>query len=69
MFKMFLVMCLLANGVPECTTYYENTGQTYPTQELCDQAAEAKFNEMTTAFLENDIPFESMVIGCEKNLT
>jgi len=65
MFKMFLVMCLLANGVPECTTYYEDTKQTFPTQELCDQAAEDKFNEMTGAFLQNNIPFESMVIGCE----
>lgn len=59
-------MCLLANGVPECTTYYEDTGQTFPTQQLCEQSAEAKFDEMTTAFLQNDIPFESMVIGCEK---
>jgi len=59
-------MCILANGVPECTTYYEDTRQTFPTQQLCEQSAEAKFDEMTTAFLQNDIPFESMVIGCEK---
>tara|TARA_Y100000389_G_scaffold71402_1_gene68097 strand:+ start:256 stop:459 length:204 start_codon:yes stop_codon:yes gene_type:complete len=65
MFKMVLVMCILANGVPECTTYYEDTKQTYPTLELCDQAAEAKFDEMTGTFIQNDIPFESMVIGCE----
>ena len=59
-------MCILANGVPECTTYYEDTGQTFLTQQQCEQSAEAKFGEMTTAFLQNDIPFESMVIGCEK---
>ena len=59
-------MCILANGVPECTTYHEDTLQTFLTQQQCEQAAGAKFDEMTTAFLQNDIPFESMVIGCEK---
>ncbi len=58
-------MCILVNGVPECTTYYEDTGQSYPTQELCDQAASDKFYEMTDAFIRMDIPFESIVIGCE----
>jgi|TARA_B110000444_G_scaffold252158_1_gene281047 hypothetical protein len=65
MFKMFLVMCILANGVPECTTYYEDTKQTYPTQQVCEQAAGVKFYEMTGSFLQNDIPFESIFIGCE----
>ena len=58
-------MCILANGVPECTTYFEDTGQTFPTQQLCEQAAGDKFYEMTGSFLQNDIPFESIVIGCE----
>ncbi len=58
-------MCILANGVPECTTYYEDTKQTFPTQQVCEQAAEDKFYEMTDAFIRMDIPFESIVIGCE----
>ena len=65
MFKMVLVMCILANGVPECTTYYEDTKQTYPTQQACEQAAGDKFYEMTDTFIRMDIPFESIVIGCE----
>ena len=59
-------MCILANGVPECTTYHENTKQIFDTQQLCEQAAEIKFYEMTDTFIQMDIPFESIVIGCEK---
>ena len=58
-------MCILANGVPECTTYHEDTKQIFPTQQLCEQAAGDKFYEMTDAFIRMDIPFESIVIGCE----
>ena len=65
MFKMVLVMCILANGIPECTTYYEDTKQIFPTQQLCEQAAGDKFYEMTDAFIRMDIPFESIVIGCD----
>jgi hypothetical protein len=66
MFKMVLVMCILVNDVPECTTYYEDTKQTYPTQQVCEQEAGDKFYEMTGAFVQNNIPFESIGIGCEK---
>jgi hypothetical protein len=59
-------MCILMNGVPECTTYYENTKQTYPTQQVCEQSAGVKFYEMTDTFIRMDIPFESIVIDCEK---
>ena len=59
-------MCILMNGVPECTTYYENTKQTYPTQQVCEQSAGVKFYEMTDTFIRMDIPFESIVINCEK---
>mgnify|MGYP001184509387 FL=1 len=66
MYKMFLVMCILANGVPECTTYHEDTLQTFTTEQECEQAAGDKFYEMTGAFIQNNIPFESITIGCEK---
>ena len=49
-----------------CQTFYETTGQTYETNNLCLQHAEFKAIQMTTGFNQMNIPFESMQFGCEE---
>jgi hypothetical protein len=65
MFKLFATFCILVSGVPECTTYSDNEKKIYNELKECEERAEHRFYETVGGFLKYDIPFESIVIGCE----
>ena len=67
MFKMFAVMCLLTNGVSDCTLYNDSERQVFPDQITCEQAASDRFYEMMDGFIRYNIPFETIEIGCVKS--
>jgi len=67
MFKMFAVMCLLTNGVSDCTLYNDSQQQVFPDQIACEQAASDRFYEMMDGFIRYNIPFETIEIGCVKS--
>jgi len=64
MFKMFAVMCLLTNGAVNCTLYNDSEQQVFPDQTTCEQAASDRFYEMMDGFIQYNIPFETIEIGC-----
>ena len=64
MFKMFAMMCLLTNGVSDCTLYNDSEQQVFPDQITCEQAASDRFYEMMDGFIRYNIPFEVIEIGC-----
>jgi len=67
MFKMFAVMCLLTNGVSDCTLYNDSEQQVFPDQIACEQAASDRFYVMMDGFIRYNIPFETIEIGCVKS--
>jgi hypothetical protein len=66
MWKIMMVLCVLNNGVPECTTYYETNKRTFATEELCLEGAAIKFDEVYTGFNKMNIPYTRIEIGCEQ---
>ena len=64
MFKMFAVMCLLTNGAVNCTLYNDSEQQVFPDQTTCEQSASDRFYEMIDGFIQYNIPFETIEIGC-----
>ena len=66
MFKVVAFFCILVNGVPECTRYEHNSKTLYPELIACEKVAEEHFYGMMEDFIRFDIPFESLIIGCEK---
>ena len=64
MFKMFAVMCLLTNGAVNCTLYNDSEQQVFPDQIACEQSASDRFYEMMDGFIQYNIPFETIEIGC-----
>jgi hypothetical protein len=65
MFKLFATMCILVNGIPECTTYSDNKDEIFKTLVECEQRAEVRFYETMGGIMAYDIPFESITIGCK----
>ena len=65
MFKLFASMCILVNGIPECTTYSDNKAEIFQTLIECEQKAEVRFYETMGGFISANIPFESITIGCK----
>tara|TARA_B100001175_G_scaffold294792_1_gene282341 strand:+ start:83 stop:295 length:213 start_codon:yes stop_codon:yes gene_type:complete len=65
MFKMFAIICLLVNGEPQCTQYSDSHMQIFDNKIACEQAASARFYEMMDGFIQYNIPFEQITIGCE----
>ena len=65
MYELFATMCILVNGVSECTTYADTQDQIYKELRACEERAEVRFYETLSGFMMADIPFESIVVGCK----
>ena len=65
MYELFATFCILVNGVPECITYSDTQKQIYKELKACEEMAEHRFYETAEGFIQYNIPFESIVIGCK----
>lgn len=65
MYKLFATFCILVNGVAECTTYDDNDKKIYKDLKTCEERAEVRFYETAGGFMQYNILFESIVIGCK----
>ena len=60
MYKLLAIICL-ANGV--CNPMVDSRGISYPTMEMCDAAAEQRFNAVSKGLTES-IDFQSIMFTC-----
>jgi len=65
MYELFATFCILVNGVPECTTYSDTQKMIYKDLKTCEERAEYRFYETAGGFIQYNIPFETIVIGCK----
>jgi len=67
MFNIFATMCLLVNGVVECSTYNDNREGVFQELKACEERAEYRFYETVGGFINNDYPFKSITVGCRSD--
>jgi len=61
MFKIVALVCLIGQGC----IFMEETGKpTYATQEVCEERAKIKYEEIATAMVMNQVHAESLEVKC-----
>ena len=67
MYKLFAIMCILVNGESQCTVYNDTQQGEFKDVITCEQQAEYRFYTMMDGFAQYNIPFEKIIVGCEKS--
>ncbi len=65
MYKLFAILCVITNGVQDCTLYDDSEKQIFKTLAECDQQAQYRFYGMAEVFDAYNIPYETMEVGCQ----
>ena len=50
----------------ECTPYSDTSQMLYKDLQACEREAEERFYGMATIFEAYEIPYDKMVVGCDK---
>ena len=66
MYKLFAIICILANGELQCTTYDDSDNQIFTRLQDCDSQASYRFYGMAEVFDAYNIPWERMEVGCKE---
>tara|TARA_B100000214_G_C23566320_1_gene445251 strand:- start:273 stop:485 length:213 start_codon:yes stop_codon:yes gene_type:complete len=64
MYKLFAVLCVMANGL-DCTLYDDSEKQIFKTLAECDQQAQYRFYGMAELFDAYNIPYQTLEVGCK----
>ena len=64
MFEMFAVICVLNDTQQECTHYWEDPPRVYATMRECDLNARSKIDDTIQQFLDQQVDFVSIEVGC-----
>tara|TARA_B100000579_G_scaffold429035_3_gene440166 strand:+ start:332 stop:544 length:213 start_codon:yes stop_codon:yes gene_type:complete len=64
MYKLFAIICIMANGELQCTSYDDSEKQIFKSLQDCDKQASFRFYGMAEVFDAYQIPWDTMEVGC-----